>query len=187
MELKQIKELMAAMGRTGTKKLSLEQGDFKLKLEREGDEKVIIEPSPSYASHHFAHETELLSRAEHAFAKGANASTLPPAAHKNSSPTQQQENEERAFSDQGEEESSGKLQYVKSPMVGTFYIAPSPEEPPFTKIGQQIEPNSVVCIVEAMKVMNEIKAGMAGVVEEILVENGHPIEFGTPLFKIKVG
>ena len=72
-----------------------------------------------------------------------------------------------------------------SPMVGTFYRASSPDSDPFTEVGSKVTAESVLCIVEAMKVMNEIKAEMSGEVVEILVENGEPIEFGQPLFLIK--
>src|SRR5262249_41293526 len=74
--------------------------------------------------------------------------------------------------------------YVTSPMVGTFYANPTPEDPTFVKVGDKVEKNTVVCIVEAMKVMNEVKAGVTGTVVEILVENGHPVEFGTKLYRI---
>jgi acetyl-CoA carboxylase biotin carboxyl carrier protein len=69
-------------------------------------------------------------------------------------------------------------------MVGTFYISPSPEDPPFIKVGERVDKNSVVCIIEAMKVMNEIKANVTGTVAEVLVETGQPVEFGTKLFRI---
>ena len=74
---------------------------------------------------------------------------------------------------------------VKSPMVGTFYRAPAPDAPPFVEVGQEIEPGQVVCIVEAMKLMNEIKAEVAGRVVEIFAENGEPVEFGQPLFAVE--
>jgi len=74
---------------------------------------------------------------------------------------------------------------VKSPMVGTFYRAPSPDNPPFVEAGQKAAKGSVLCIIEAMKVMNEIKAESSGLVIEILVENGENVEYGQPLFKIK--
>ena len=73
---------------------------------------------------------------------------------------------------------------VKSPMVGTFYRAPSPDAPPFIEVGQEIEPGQVVCIVEAMKLMNEIKAEVSGRVVELFAENGEPVEFGQPLFAV---
>jgi acetyl-CoA carboxylase biotin carboxyl carrier protein len=75
-------------------------------------------------------------------------------------------------------------QFVTSPMVGTFYFASSPDHPPFVKLGDEISENSVVCIIEAMKVMNEVKAGVKGKIVEILVKNGDPVEFGTKIFRI---
>jgi acetyl-CoA carboxylase biotin carboxyl carrier protein len=74
---------------------------------------------------------------------------------------------------------------IKSPMVGTFYRASSPESPPFVKIGDKVTTDSVVCIIEAMKVMNEIHAETTGTVTEVLVENADAVEYGQPLFKVK--
>jgi acetyl-CoA carboxylase biotin carboxyl carrier protein len=74
---------------------------------------------------------------------------------------------------------------IKSPMVGTFYRAPSPESGNYVEIGAEVNPDTVVCIIEAMKVMNEIKAEVKGVITQILVENAKPVEFGQPLFKIR--
>ena len=74
---------------------------------------------------------------------------------------------------------------VKSPMVGTFYRSPSPEAAVFVEVGQTVRVGDVLCIVEAMKVMNEIKAEMSGVITEILLENGSPVEFGQPLFRVR--
>lgn len=74
---------------------------------------------------------------------------------------------------------------VKSPMVGTFYRAPSPEAPPFVELNQEIEPGQVICIIEAMKLMNEIKSEIKGRILEILVDNAEPIEFGQPLFIVE--
>ncbi len=74
---------------------------------------------------------------------------------------------------------------VKSPMVGTFYRAPSPEAEPFVQVGQDVEIGQVLCIIEAMKLMNEIKSEVKGRIKEVLVENADPIEFGQPLFKIE--
>lgn len=74
---------------------------------------------------------------------------------------------------------------IKSPMVGTFYRAPAPDAPPFVEVGQDIEVGQVVCIIEAMKVMNEIKSEVAGHVVEVLMQNGDPVEFGQPLFVIE--
>jgi len=74
---------------------------------------------------------------------------------------------------------------MKSPMVGTFYRAPSPEAPPYVEVGQNVEPGQVVCIIEAMKLMNEIKSEIRGKILEVLVDNAEPIEFGQPIFLIE--
>ena len=74
---------------------------------------------------------------------------------------------------------------IKSPMIGTFYRAPSPEAGNYVEVGMEVNAETVVCIIEAMKVMNEIKAEVKGVVTDILVENAKPVEFGQPLFKIR--
>jgi acetyl-CoA carboxylase biotin carboxyl carrier protein len=74
---------------------------------------------------------------------------------------------------------------VKSPMIGTFYRAPSPEASNYIEVGSTVNAETVVCIIEAMKVMNEIKAEVSGVVTQVLMENGKPVEFGQPLFKVR--
>ncbi len=74
---------------------------------------------------------------------------------------------------------------IKSPMIGTFYRSSSPEASVYAEVGTQVGPDTVVCIIEAMKVMNEIKAEVKGVVTQLLVENGKPVEFGQPLFKVR--
>ncbi len=76
---------------------------------------------------------------------------------------------------------------IKSPMIGTFYRSPSPESAPYVEVGTEVNPETVVCIIEAMKVMNEIKAEAKGVVTQIMVESAKPVEFGQPLFKIRPG
>lgn len=84
----------------------------------------------------------------------------------------------------GQKEEEGVI-YIKSPMVGTFYRAPSPESKPFSDIGTKVVENTPVCIIEAMKIMNEIQAETKGTIVEILVENGQPVEYGQRLFKVK--
>jgi len=74
---------------------------------------------------------------------------------------------------------------IKSPMIGTFYRAPSPESAPYVEVGTEVNPDTVVCIIEAMKVMNEIKAEAKGVITQVLVENAKPVEFGQGLFKVR--
>ncbi len=74
---------------------------------------------------------------------------------------------------------------IKSPMIGTFYRSPSPESGAYVEVGSEVNADTVVCIIEAMKVMNEIKAEVKGVITQVLVENAKPVEFGQPLFKIR--
>ena len=74
---------------------------------------------------------------------------------------------------------------IKSPMIGTFYRAPSPESASYVEVGTEVNPETVVCIIEAMKVMNEIKAELSGVIAEIVAENGKPVQFGQVLFRVR--
>lgn len=74
---------------------------------------------------------------------------------------------------------------IKSPMIGTFYRSPSPEAASYVEIGSEVGPDTVVCIIEAMKVMNEIKAEVKGIVTEVLIDNAKPVEFGQPLFRVR--
>lgn len=74
---------------------------------------------------------------------------------------------------------------IKSPMIGTFYRSPSPESGSYVEVGAEVNPDTVVCIIEAMKVMNEIKAEVKGVITQVLVDNAKPVEFGQPLFKFR--
>ena len=84
-------------------------------------------------------------------------------------------------------DNNGKYQIVSSPFVGTFYRAPGPEADPFVEVGNRIEKGQVLCIVEAMKLMNEIEAEYTGVIAAVLVENAQSVEYGQPLFKISAG
>ena len=74
---------------------------------------------------------------------------------------------------------------IRSPMIGTFYRSPSPEAGSYVEVGTEVNPDTVVCIIEAMKVMNEIKAEVKGVITQIIVENAKPVEFGQPMFKVR--
>lgn len=78
-----------------------------------------------------------------------------------------------------------KLLEIKSPTVGTFYAAPSPDDPPFVSVGARVERDTVVCVIEAMKVFNQIQAEVSGTIAEILVNNGDAVEFGQPLFRVR--
>jgi len=160
-ELKQIKELMAAMGRNGATRLELKLGDKELVVERATEESAQPAVAPPAPVAHFP----------------VHHHPLPPSPHH---PPHQPAGEAPAAA-----ESSDSGLFVKAPMVGTMYYSPAPEEPAFVKVGDRIEEGTVVCIIEAMKVMNEVKAGVSGTVEEILVDNGQPVEFGTPLLRIR--
>lgn len=82
-------------------------------------------------------------------------------------------------------ENKNNLHYITSPMVGTFYRAPDPSSPPFVEIGESVQKNQTLCIIEAMKLMNEIESDIDGVLEDIFVQNGKPVEYGKKLFAIK--
>lgn len=84
-----------------------------------------------------------------------------------------------------DKETEEALHIIYSPIVGTFYRAPSPESPPFVEVGSQVSPGTVLCIIEAMKLMNEIESDISGEIVKIHQENGKPVEFGQPLFSLK--
>lgn len=167
MEAKQVKDLMAAMGRTGMRRLVIKREGFELELERQGSDVSggrwidqgfdYVEDNPM--------RSDIEQHRSQAFGRRSE-----------SDPAQE------ARINGSQKELSGES--ITSPMVGTFYGSPSPEDPPFVKVGDRVEASTIVCIIEAMKVMNEVKANMSGVVAEVLVENGQPIEFGTKLFRI---
>jgi len=165
-EIKHIKELMRDMRRSGTKKLLIKKEGFELQLEQLGDEiheRMIVDQDDDFVQRERTLQRAMTLVPHRGEPLGGGTGTTHPSSEK-------------------KEEVAGA--YVTSPMVGTFYSCPSPDDPNFVKVGDRIEKHTVVCIIEAMKVMNEIKAGVSGVVEEILVENAQPVEFGTKLFRI---
>lgn len=167
-ELKQIKELMAAMGRTGIKRLLLKKDNFELTIEREEQVGFRFNDQPLDLSDESFKQPQV-NRTNQALSRG---SEIPAERFASSlAPTESIKEDINSA-------------YVTSPMVGTFYASPSPEDPTFIKVGDKVDKNSVVCIVEAMKVMNEIKANVTGTVAEVLIETGQPVEFGTKLFRI---
>jgi acetyl-CoA carboxylase biotin carboxyl carrier protein len=87
--------------------------------------------------------------------------------------------------DSGASKETSQLREITSPMVGTFYSASSPDSPSFVTVGQEVTEDTVVCIMEAMKVMNEVKAECRGVIAEIVAENGKPVQYGQVLFKVR--
>ena len=153
-DLEQIKQLMADLEASKLKKLVIKRGDFELQLEKEGDAAPVYYQPPRQVIAENATETAFQAEMSQ---KGERGGARRP-------------------------EAEGT--YVKSPMVGTFYGAPSPDQPPFVKVGDKVTENTIVCIIEAMKVMNEVKAGASGVIAEVLADSGHPVEFSSKLFRI---
>ena len=153
--MEELRELIALLRDNGLAELELEREDFRVRLRREG----------------VAGSTNHAPFAAPDFAPAASPAAPPPGPPK--APA-----EAAASEDQD-------LHIIPSPIVGTFYRSPSPSAEPFVKIGTSVEPQSVVCIIEAMKLMNEIQAEASGEVVKIYVENGQPVEYGQPLFGIK--
>ncbi len=174
MDNKQIKELMAAMERSGITKLILkEKSGVELHLERQDGRRPATESQPP-AQHGLPHPAHQMPH----YPVGYHHPHLPLDHSRSASHGAAAEE-----SKEGAPVAAAGL-FIKSPMVGTFYNAPSPEDPPFVKVGDRVEPDTVVCIIEAMKVMNEVKAGVSGTVAEMLVQSSQPVEFGTKLLRI---
>ncbi len=167
METKQINQLMVAMGRCGVKKLCIERDGVKVSIEREDQC-----PSINQMQEFLREENPLRVDFEK---------------HKTFVGPIRSEEHSVAMSRGNVEDLSDADDlslFITSPMVGTVYYSASPTEPSFIKVGDKIDKNTVVCIIEAMKVMNEVKSGVSGTVQEILVENGNPVEFGTKLIRV---
>lgn len=163
MDLKQIKLIVDLMKRSDLTEFEVEEEGFKIKIKRNSGEVATVALPANYSAHPFP-----TGSAEPARPASIPAPAQTPAAAPSTG-------EEAGFA------------YVKSPMVGTFYRSPSPDSPPFVDTNTKVEEKSVVCIIEAMKIMNEIQAEVKGTIVEMLVENGQPVEYGQRLFKVKVG
>ena len=157
--MEELRELIALLRDNGLAELELEREDFRVRLRREG------------VSFSGDHSQYIAVPAPVASAPAPSPAPTAPA-HPGA------EASTAASADQD-------LHMVTSPIVGTFYRSPSPTADPFVKIGSNVEPASVVCIIEAMKLMNEIQAETSGEVVKIYVENGQPVEYGQPLFGIR--
>ncbi len=172
MDLKQIKQIIDLMRRSELTEFAVEEEGFKLKIRRGGNGLPIVSTGRGSASP-FAIVTDPATLPVVAPAAGtappfpaAAASVVPPAV--------------------GAEDEAG-VTYIKSPMVGTFYRSPAPEAKPFVEPGAKVVENTVVCIIEAMKIMNEIQAEAKGTIVEALVESGQAVEYGQKLYKLKQG
>jgi acetyl-CoA carboxylase biotin carboxyl carrier protein len=171
-EEKQITQLMLAMRRTGIKKLVLKKEKEGIEIQLEREDRSVTR----------AYDPTMLEALEENpmrvdFEKHRSQGVIPATQHST------KEHALKAVQPAQEDKDVNAV-YVTSPMVGTIYFAPSPNDPFFVKAGDKVDKNTVVCIIEAMKVMNEVKAGASGVISEPLVENGQPVEFGTKLFRL---
>lgn len=156
MELKDIKAIIDLMKRNDLSVFEMEKDGFKLKLQKGGgDQALAYAPAPMMAP--------------------------PQAPAPSAAPVAAPETAAAAPAEKG----GAGLKDITSPMVGTFYRAGSPDSPPFVDVGKAVTEDTVVCIIEAMKVMNEIKAETSGVIAEIVAENGKPVQFGQALFRVK--
>jgi acetyl-CoA carboxylase biotin carboxyl carrier protein len=159
MNIKEIKELIEVVSQHGITDLEVERSGVKVRIRKEGQPVVVSSGGPAHSTY--------------AFPTGYPPAAAP-AATSAGVPAAPNENE-----DEG-------LLHVRSPIVGTFYRAPNPDAEPFVKAGDTVEPGRVLCIIEAMKLMNEIEAEVSGEVVKIYVENGEPVEFGQALFGIRL-
>ena len=160
MDLKEIKKILDMIAESEVNQVTIEEGDFKIKVKKTPD--VAQSSAPVQYQ-------------------------MPAAPQQPQAPASQQqsgggEQASAASESQQQEEPDGNV--VKSPIVGTFYRAPSPDADEFVKVGDQVEKGQTLCIVEAMKIMNEIESEFSGEVKKILVENGEAVEFEQPLFII---
>ena len=155
MDIRKVKKLIELLAESNIDEIEIHEGDDSVRISR-GSRGVAVEPAPV----------------------AAVAVAPTPAVTVTAEPEPEPESAET-------EAAAAPAGYLlKSPMVGTFFRAPTPESPPFVEVGQTVREGDVVCIIEAMKMMNQIEAERAGVVEAILVENGEPVEFDQPLLTI---
>ena len=155
-DLQKINELIEIMKENDLVEVEIKHGDDKIFLKRHQPQQLAVTAAPTVGPNISA------------VPAGTDAAQTSPA--------------EAPISDQKQEYD---LVVIKSPIVGTFYATPSPDSDPFVEVGSQVDSQTVVCIVEAMKVMNEIKAETSGTIAEILVSNGQAVEYGQALFKVK--
>ena len=164
MNQKELKELIDFLIEKDISEFELERGDVKVRIKRGGDSSAPV----------IAHVTPMaampMAASVHSAHSPAPSAPVPAASHTPATPAAAVEEE---------------LHSVKSPIVGTFYEAPAPGSLPFVKPGDQVAAGQVLCIIEAMKLMNEIESDASGEVVRVLVNNGQPVEYGQPLFAIR--
>lgn len=163
MDIKDLKKLLETLAATETDEFTYETGDFKISVKR-AVEQVVVTRSETAAPAQTASQP--------AAAPSPAAGQAAPSAQPASEPAKTAP------------EPESDLVEVTAPIVGTFYASPAPDAPPYVKVGDRVEPGTVLCIIEAMKLMNEIEAEVAGTIAEVLVRNEEPVEYGQPLFRI---
>lgn len=165
-DLGQLERLLSFMSEHGLEEFEYAHGDLRIRLKK-ASSPAVAAPSRALPA---ARELALPGTA--APADPTASESAPPVASESSAsapPTS----------------AADDLHVIKSPIVGTFYAGPNPEAGPFVKVGDTVEAGQTVCIIEAMKLMNEIEADISGEVVRTLVENGHPVEYGEPLFALR--
>jgi acetyl-CoA carboxylase biotin carboxyl carrier protein len=166
MTVDEIRELINLATETGIAELEVQRGDNRVRIRRAV----------------FANTQEIVL-APHTYAAPAPAAPAPPSAPSPAPiPAVEAKSEREA---RIEKPADPNLILVKSPIVGTFYEGPSPGAPPFVRVGERVQPGKVLCIIESMKLMNEIEAENSGILESKLVMNGQPVEYGEALFAIR--
>lgn len=155
MDIEEIKKLIKLVEKSGIRELEVEEGDKKVRISKYEGGEAFLRAPASYAP----------MQAHH---------VIPPAQASPAAPEEA-----------GKAEAEEKYHLVKSPMVGTFYLAPAEDAAPFVKEGDVVSAGQTLCIIEAMKLMNEIESDVSGRVVKILPENGAPVEYGETLFKVE--
>ena len=172
MTIEEIKELIQVLQSTGIAELEVQRGDNRVRIRRgmANSQEVVVPTMLPMTMNAATHAAMLQSAATVVEPAAANSpgSALTSAA--GTDPVAGVNSNDRA---------------VTSPIVGTYYDAPAPDAPPFVQVGDRVEPKQVLCIIESMKLMNEIEAETAGTVTAKFVENGRPVEYGEPLFTIR--
>lgn len=166
MDLKLIKNLLDLIAESEVDQVSIEEGDFKIKIKKSAD----VEGG-TYPAMPMPYQMP-------------DAPRQPQPPSPSSSAGQESQTEGTAGTAESQESDQPAGNVIKSPIVGTFYRAPSPDADDFVKVGDQVEKGQTLCIIEAMKIMNEIESEYSGEVQKILVENGEAVEFEQPLFVI---
>ncbi|MCS7063138.1 MAG: acetyl-CoA carboxylase biotin carboxyl carrier protein [Methylacidiphilales bacterium] len=177
MEIKDIRLVIELMDKHGLGEFELEKKDFKIRLKKStSSELPILSFPPSLPSGSPQPSPQPI----------ANLAPIPVTGTTLSAPPTQTSTPPPPATPSPSAPSNAQYKEILSPMVGTFYRSPSPEAPPYVEVGQEVTEDTVVCIIEAMKVMNEIKAEIRGTITEILAENGKPVDYAKPLFRVRV-